>query len=340
MRVPVVDAAAIDPPDAAIDRIPSDVPEVAFVTISSPASDAQDVTHTHVQFAKTTSHGVVITRSVDVAGVITTLAWVSGDPVVMLENGDVGHISARGYERYAVVPAARWRVAKPPDPSAEQPTEAFEPPHWRMLASTDGAVWQARCDWGWDLPHGIAHHCVPEGGECRAWVFARVSPGPLQIVRTQPQAAFDSEEPSDSATTPLPAVAASTAIHAGLVDVPVPDDRDHQHTVLRCTDGTATTQYPTDDDLDLRNANYDSVTDLTWLSTTPPIVAVRRQFGCLDHEWVVFERCAMSNDLSAAALSGGPHDLLAIATSNQLLLRWHDHALGALDDVAKFAFAP
>jgi hypothetical protein len=205
-----------------------------------------------------------------------------------------------------------------------------------MLVANDGAVWQARCDWGWDL-HGIAHHCIPEGGYCHAWVYARVSPGPITISRTAPPASFDSGESTHH--DPIPSISPSPAVHAEIVHVPLPE-RGTERAVLKCTAAGKTIQYPTDDDRDERDNEGDGVSDLTWLSTTPPMFAVTRRVGCLDYESVVFEGCQRSDAKTGATIAGGPQELVVLLSDGKLTLRRHDRDIGALDGVRLFAFAP
>jgi hypothetical protein len=253
----------------------------------------------------------------------------------MLESGEVGHISATGYERFPMVVDAQWAVPKPSDSSPDSPTGRFDTPRWRMLVGFKGEVWQARCDWGWDLPHGIAHHCVPEGGRCDAWVFAQLWPGPTTISHTEPSSrSFDSDEPPSLSS--VPEVTPSTAIHAQIVEVP-PEHR----SVLECTAGADTIQYPTDDDRDLRDNSGDGVGGLTWIATTPPMFSVTRRIGCLETESVVFEGCKQSDTYTGAIIGGAPSDVVVIWNrGDKLWLRWHDRDLGSLDGVALLAFAP
>ena len=317
------------PGDAPSPRASSPVPSVELVTADNVDEDG----HTPVRIAKTTPTGLVVVRTASAPGAISALAWIGPDPVVMLDSGEVGRVTARGYEAFKKVPIARWTIPKPHVATGpDEPTGKFDTPRWRMIVDAAGAVWQARCDWGWDLGQGVAHHCVPEGGRCDAWVFARVWPGPLELARTQPAAAFDSAAPPSIAA---PAIAPPSSIHAELVQVG-PDARQ----VLRCTEAGKTTQYPTDDDRDERQSNGDGVDELTWLSATPPMLAVSRRVGCLDTEWVVFEGCQLSDRYSGAQFVAGPHDLLAILGSDGLSVLWQGHMIGTLDGVARFAFAP
>jgi len=322
----------------------SDAPSLAGVPqLELVAADPFDDDHTRVRFATTGPTGIAVTATIAVPGTIASLTWAGPDPVVMLDTGEVGKLTRKGYERFAPVPAARWQIPKPHVATEpDMPTERFETPRWRLLVDNAGAVWQARCDWGWDL-HGVMHHCIPEGGRCDAWVYARVSSSPLTISQKEPTLAFDSGsasrgEPSD--TGPLPQVAPSSAIRAELVDVPLsPDEPSQSRSVVRCTQAGATIQYPTDDDRDMRDNEGDGVSSLTWLSQTPPIFAVARRIGCLDTEWVVFEGCKVSSDYTGAIMSG-PQDTVVIPTSTGLTLRWHGALIGALDGAHDFAFAP
>jgi hypothetical protein len=297
-----------------------------------------------VRFARTTPTGLAVTRTVAVPGVVTSLAWIGPDPVVMLDGGEVGQISATGYQPFPVVPAVLWTIPNPGVGSPDSPTDRFETPRWRLIVAPTGDVWQARCDWGWDLPHGIAHHCVPEGGRCDAWVYAHVWPSRMAISHDEPPVAFDSEVPPSYA--PIPTVSPDTAIRAEIVQVAIHDDSvatpddSPRRSVLRCTEAGTTIQYPTDDDRDLRDGSGDGVSDLTWLSTTPPMFAVTRRVGCLDTESVVFEGCKQSDTYTGALIAGGPNDTLVLHAGAKLSLRWHDQDIGSLDNVSRFAFAP
>ena len=330
--VPPSDAAAIDARDVA------GVPQLELV-----AADPFDDGHTRVRFATTGPTGIAVTATISVPGAITSLAWTGADPIVMLDTGEVGKLSRKGYERFAPVPAARWKIPKPHVATEpDMPTERFDTPRWRMIVDDAGGVWQARCDWGWDL-HGVAHHCIPDGGRCDAWVYARVSSPPVTISQKEPKLVFDSGaarrgEPTD--TGALPAVTPSSAIHAELVQVPLSaDEPQESRSVVRCTQAGTTIQYPTDDDRDMRDNEGDGVTHLTWLSQTPPMFAVARRVGCLDTEWVVFEGCKPSNDYTGTIMSG-PEDTVAIPTTAGLTLRWHGNLIGTLDGADAFAFAP
>ena len=330
--VPPSDAAPLDAASS------SGAPQLELV-----AADSVEDDRTRVRFATTGSTGVTVTATIAVPGAITALAWLGPDPIVMLEGGEVGKLTHAGYVRFTPVPAARWKIPKPHVATEpDMPTERFDTPRWRLIVDDAGAVWQARCDWGWDL-HGVMHHCIPEGGRCDAWVYARVSASPLTISQQEPKLVFDSGvptrgEPSDPA--PFPEVAPSPAIHVELVDVPLSaDEPDRKRSVVRCTRGGATIQYPTDDDRDMRDNEGDGVSELTWLSQTPPIFAVARRVGCLDTTWVVFEGCTPSNDYTGS-IKPGPEGTIAIETATGLALRWRGVLLGTLDGARDGAFAP
>nr|HEX4312396.1 hypothetical protein [Kofleriaceae bacterium] len=306
-----------------------------------------------VRFATVDATGLHVTRTVHVPGNVTSLVWLGAQPVVALHDDELGVIAGSGYVPFATVPDAKWRVPKPKTSDASAPTDRFDSPRWRTLVGSDGAVWQARCDWGWDLPHGIAHHCVPEGGRCDAWVFARVSPGPLTVTQTKPSAAFDTGD--DSLGTRTDEVAAlgdlgappqatpSPVIDAKIVSVPIQERGGEPRPVLRCVDhriGSKPIQYPTDDDRDARDG-VDGVGDPQWLATSPPMFSVSRRVSCLDVLPIIFEGCAPSQAFpEGTVVAGGPHDVLVLYTGAKLVLRWHDRELASLDDVSKLAFAP
>ena len=329
---PSSDAATIAPVDL------SGAPQLELV-----AADLFEDAHTRVRFATTGPTGIAVTATITVPGSISSLAWAGHDPVVMLDTGEVGKLTRNGYERFAPVPAARWKIPKPHvTAEPDMPTGRFDDPRWRLLVDDAGAVWQARCDWGWDL-QGIAHHCIPEGGRCDAWVYARVSSSPLTISRKEPKLVFDSAAPprgEPSNTGPLPAIAPSSVVHAELVDVPLSAEEPTQRrSVVRCTQAGATIQYPSDDDRDMRDNEGDGVSELTWLSQTPPMFAVARRAGCLDTTWIVFEGCQPASDYTGAIMAG-PQDTVVLPTSRGLTVRWHGNLIGTLEGAHDVAFAP
>jgi hypothetical protein len=302
-------------------------PEVELV-VAGP-DGATDTPHTRVRFMRTTPHGLTVTSTVSVPGTITALTWIGPGPVVLLDDGEIGHLAATGYERFPEVPPAMWPVkSSPGDPSVT--LEQLDPPRWRMIVDTTGSLWQARCDWR-SADHGIARHCLPEDDGCDAWLYARVWPGALTISGTEPKVSFDSENPASH--VPLPSVPPSGAIKTEIVDTATPG-----WSVLRCTDGSTTIQYPpSDDEHDPRSR--DGVDELTWLSATPPIFLVTRLVGCRGDPYsVIFEGCKPSERFGE--VSGGPKDLIVLRGADTLSLRWHDHGLGSLDGVSLFAFAP
>jgi hypothetical protein len=318
------------PPLAA--RAQETPPEVELVVAGFDYGDTPP--QAHVRFAKTTPHGLTVTRTVPVPGDIGALDWVGAGPVVMLDDGQIGRISARGYERFPEVPPAMWSVPQPSSDDPSMPDERLDPPLWRMIVDATGSVWQARCDWG-SGQHGLARHCLPDGDRCDAWVYARVWPGALTISRTEPTVAFDSKDPSSHMPIPSvqPSGAIKTEIKTEIVDETTP------WSVLRCSDGNTTTQYPADDEHDQRNPLDDGVSALTWLSTMPPMFLVTRLVGCRrDAFSVVFEGCKPSDRY--ATVEGGPKELIVLRGSNTVWLRWHDHDLGSLEDVSLLAFAP
>jgi hypothetical protein len=311
------------PPIAA--RAQETPPEVELVVAGA---DTGDTPRTRVRFVRTTPHGLDVTGTVSVPGNIRALAWVGPGPVVMLDDGQMGHVSTEGYERFPEVPPAMWSVPQPSSDDPSMPDEQLDPPLWRMIVDSAGGLWQARCDWG-SAQHGIARHCLPEGDRCDAWVYARVWPGVLTISRAEPKASFDSNDPSSH--IPIPSVLPSDAIKTEIVGETA------GWSVLRCTEGGTTTQYPADEEHDPRS--NDGVNELTWLSTTPPMFLTTRLMGCRGDPFsVVFEGCKQSDRY--AEVAGGPKELIVLRGSDTLWLRWHDHDLGSLDDVSMLAFAP
>ncbi len=162
-------------------------------------------------------------------------------------------------------------------------------------------------------------------GSTRAW------PGAVTISASEPKVSFDSGHPASQ--VPIPSVPASDAIKAEIVETATP-----RWSVLRCTDGSTTIEYPpNDDEHDPRSS--DGVNELTWLSATPPIFSVTRLIGCREDPYsVIFEGCKPSERFGQ--VTGGPQDLIVLRGGDKLTLRWHDHDLGSLDEVSLFAFGP
>jgi hypothetical protein len=79
----------------------------------------------------------------------------------MLDEGAVGRITAAGFAPLPTVPTEKWEIPKPAGSDPYTPTDRFDAPRWRLLVGADGTISQACCDWGWDLPHGIAHQVGP-----------------------------------------------------------------------------------------------------------------------------------------------------------------------------------
>src|SRR5690242_8088665 len=98
-----------------------------------------------VRFARTTSTGLVVTRTVGLPAHASDLEWIGAEPIVMLmapfdetdhsHDGEVGRITARGYEPFAVLPAKTWEVPKPANADKVDPS-------WRLVVGPAGEVWQ------------------------------------------------------------------------------------------------------------------------------------------------------------------------------------------------------
>ena len=303
-------------------------PEVELVVAGNDTADTSGETHTRIRFVRTTPHGLTVTGTVSLPGNVGAMAWVGPGPVVLRDTGELGHVSAQGYERFAEVPSAMWRVPQPRSDDPSRPNEELDPPMWRMIVDSAGSLWQARCDWARPRD-GIMKHCLPEEDPCAEWVYARVWPGVVTISHTEPTGSFDSKDPTSH--VPIPPVLPSSAIKIEIVG------GETGWSVLHCTDGGTTTQYPADEDHDPRS--NDGVSELTWLSSTPPMFLATRLMGCRGDPFsIIFEGCKQSERYGQVA--GGPKELIVLRGSDKLSLRWHDHDLGSLDDVSLLAFAP
>jgi hypothetical protein len=284
-------------------------PEVTFV-----ASDDNTV-----RFVRVGATTIVVTRTVTVPGLIAELVWVGREPVVMLDDGEVGHISASGYEPFPRVPESLWTIAEPDAQSLHLDT-----PLWQLIGDTAGVAWQARCDWGLGkLKNGDV--------ACDAWLYARVPASPTTISRTQPTAA---------PALAFPDVAPSSRITAEIVSAPADAPDVPGKPILRCTAAGTTSDFPpADQRFDVGRYAFVGVDDLVWLATEPPMfritVAVASQRIDL-----VFDGCDVSTAFGHAHVTAGPHEVVAIFTDQKLSVRRHGREIGTLDDVRIVRFAP
>jgi hypothetical protein len=277
-----------------------------------------------LRFVAIADDGLVVTRTLTIPGEVETIAWVGAEPIVLLggdgHDGEVGAITRTGYVPFPTVPAATWRSTRPGESS-----DPLDPPMWRLTVDATGAVWQGHCDWG-HRAGSIAWHGAGDGNWCDAWVDARISPAPLMIARVEPRPlAYE-----------LAAIAPSTTTKLELV----PLGPDGGNEILRCTEAGTTIEYPPDN----QREDFRGIRELTWLSTSPPMVQFVESMGDGNRpshdETVIFEGCAASPDYQQASVAAGPHELTAIFTYDKLSLRRSGKALGTLDHVAKLCFAP
>lgn len=286
-------------------------PEVVFVA-------ANDDT---LRFVKTTPAGLVVTRTVTVPGSIAALAWVGPEPVVMINDSDVGHISPAGYEPFPPVPAALWSVPKPDRLSPHMDT-----PLWQLIVDAKGVVWQARCEWG---PGKL------KNGEiiCDAWVYARLS-GPMTISRTEPTVALELS---------LPTIEPSTTTRVEIVSLPAAPDAGAaigSNTILRCTEAGKTIEFPPEHDRDeYGRYAFEGVSDLTWITTAPPMFRITEDLASQRID-VIFEGCEVSPVFGFAHIVSGPHEVIAIFNDDKLSVRQHGQEIGTLDRASLVRFAP
>lgn len=285
-----------------------------------------------VRFYEATPAGIRETRSVTVPSAVALVRWVSADPAVMLagtsyddtttadekREGEIGRITAKGYEPFPALPAATWTITPP------EGRDHFETAEWSMAVSADGAIWQGRCEWGY----------FGDGDDCTEFVYARLHPAPVTTVREAPK----SGEPAYN----LPTIVPPPAVQVSLVDVKPPPSEDvpapEAIKLLRCTQGGKTTEYPPADEG--RRLGMDG--DITWLSAEPPIFMVDKYEEGLDitTHTMLFEGCEPSPRFEGAHLEHGPNGVFAIVGGEKTWLRWGGRELATLEKVSHLRFAP
>jgi hypothetical protein len=263
------------------------------------------------RFVTTAPGGLAITREVKLPDRVIALAWVTAEPVVLLDGGEVGHIAASGYVAYPEVPTALWFVPQPTPYSLP-----LDPPIWDLIVDAAGVVWEARCDWG-------AGRLKNETISCDAWVYARVS-GPMTIARTAP-------EPAPERAVPV--AAPSAKIEAEIVD-------DGGKDVLRCTDRGKTTDFPpVDERIDQGRWAFEGMHALTWLAADPPLFQITMQTASMPIE-MIFAGCEVAPGHGYDHVIGGPQDTFALLGGGHLSVRRGGQELGDLESARFVRFAP
>jgi hypothetical protein len=289
-------------------------------------------TERRLRFLTVTTTGIVETRSVDLPGRPQDIAWLAGEPVVLLGStwaneepghaGEIGRVTARGWEPYPAFPDATWTLAHPPNG-----TEKLPEPWWRLDVNAKGEIWQGRCDWG---------H-FGEGGDCDNTIYARISPAPVVI---RPVARTRSTQ---APRLQLPKVAASGAVHLAWVKVQPPRQGDRTpdpYKIIRCTIDHQTTELPA---ADRRDAFLGMTRKIEWLVTSPPIFrAYQTIAGYVVFDVpVVYEGCTESTDLRDAGITLGSHGLLGLHADAKVAIIQGGRLLGtAVPGGTTLSFAP
>ncbi len=276
-------------------------------------------TQHRLRFLTATATGIAEARSVDLPGRPQDIAWLAGDPVVLLGStwanedpghaGEIGRVTARGWEPYPALPESTWTLAHPP-----KGTEKLPAPQWQLEVNAKGEIWQGRCDWG---------H-FGEGGDCDNTIYARISPAPVVIRRA------GRTPTTRTSRLQLPKVAASSAVHFEWVKVQPPQDGDRKpdpYQIIRCTIDHHTVEIPAPD---RRDAFLGMGTKIEWLVTAPPIYrAYQTIAGYVVFDTpVIYEGCAESADLRDANIAFGQHALLGIYADAKVALVQGGHLLG------------
>jgi hypothetical protein len=279
-----------------------------------------------VKLIEATSAGLRELRSVQAPAEIGAVEWVGAEPVVMLEafgegeaarHGEIGRITERGYEPFAALPAATWEITPAPEGF-----DHFHTPHWKLIVSADGSIWQGRCEWGY----------FGDGDACTEFVYARLSPPPVATVREEPR----SGRPVFRLAPTPPFM--TTQVVLVNVDRPPTEDEPKREpiTILRCTQAGKTTEYPPADDRE-----HGLSGEITWLSTEPPMYLVERWDEGEEPylRSILFEGCAESPTFASAKVEPGPGGVFAII-GEQTSIRWGERELGRLEGGGQIRFAP
>lgn len=133
----------------------------------------------------------------------------------------------------------------------------------------------------------------------------------------------------------LPAIAPSRSIQIELEEVTAPDDTDSTLTLLHCTRGGRTIDFPPGG-----GAGIDR--EITWLSTEPPSFLVYfPDHGPPPHmkpSNVVFEGCTPSKRDRDLTVEAGPRDTFALVGAHGASVRWRDREIAVLANVSYLKF--
>ena len=304
------------------------------------ASVGADASPTRLVMADGTSATLVeadatakIVATVKLPSSVQDLVWIGRDPIVLLEQGVVGAITAKGFVALATPPSSTFVVTRPGDG-----VDKLDPPIWGIVGSTAGGSGSAvatgdftptvapSAPRGYGRGSAVRRCCrvsSPTSGAPRWDGWPSIQPAPKVSVTFAKQPHRDDDQTPDSAET-------MTCRYAGTTTT-FPDEPYHwtEHDTLR------------------------------WVSRDPPIFvvdALANGFAGID-EPVVFEGCTPSAQFAAAsqsmpppivmgpshpAVAGylGPTHLFVLATGQRSSLRRDGKELLALPGASFVAFAP
>jgi hypothetical protein len=228
---------------------------------------------------------------------VQTIVWIDRDPVALLDDGEVGRLTAKGFVAIATPPSSTLVL---PRPNAE--LGKLERPMWQLIGSTTDELWLGRCDWGF-----------PADGQmiCENWLYARLGAGARLMSRASPSDGNWSWEGWPT-VEPAPSVAITFAKRPrGTNDI-----SDSAETMTCRSNGTTTT-FP-DGEL-----NWTEHRTLRWISRDPPIFVIDSLAnGYMEIvEPTVFEGCTPSNRFGIVKGYTGPDDLFVLASAGASSLR-------------------
>ncbi len=246
---------------------------------------------------------------------VQQIVWIDRDPVALLDDGEVGTVTAKGFVAIATPPSSAFALSRP-----SGNLQKLERPIFELVGSTTGELWLGRCDWGFPADG----HMI-----CENMVYARLGAGAALTSRVSPK---DGNRNWEGWPTVEPATSVAITF------APHPNDggeMDDNAETMTCRYKGTTTTFPEG------KISWTSHSTLRWISRDPPRFVVDSISAGMTGiiEPFVFEGCTPSN---ASGLKGylGPDDLFVLGTGGGASLRKHDKQLLALPGASFVAFEP
>ncbi|HEX4452658.1 MAG TPA: hypothetical protein VH143_17395 [Kofleriaceae bacterium] len=294
-------------------------PTITAIIIAASASAhatrlvVTDGTSASLIEAGATSAKVVAT--IKLRATVQTIVWIGRDPVALLDDGEVGTLTAKGFVAIATPPSSAFVLPRP-----SKNVQQLEQPVSELVGSTTGELWLGRCDWGFPADG----HMI-----CENWIYARLGAGGVLTSRAHPPDGNRNWEG-------WPAVEPATSVAITFAPRPHDDGTidDHAETMTCRYNGTTTT-FPEG------KLYWTYQSTLQWISHDPPMFIIDSIANGMTGivERFVFEGCTPSN---APGVKGyvGPDDLSVLALGTASSLSRHGKELLALSGADLVAFEP